>query len=90
MEIPFRGRYIFGYSQNKNKLYLEGGLDFNIYIASFAKDSIEKIFGRAERYHPFSLSLNLAPGFEIESNQNNLSYFIQPILKLQVLSLIHI
>jgi len=84
LEVPFRGRYVFGFSKNKNQLYLEGGLDVNIYVASFAKDSIEKVFGRAESYHPFSLSANLAPGFEIESNQNNLSYFIQPILKLQM------
>ena len=84
VEIPFRGRYLFGYSKKQNHLYLEGGLDVNIYIASFAKDNIEQAFGRAENYNPFSLSVNLAPGFEMESNRNEISYFVQPIVRVQV------
>ena len=84
MEVPFRARYVFGFSKKKSQLYLEGGLDVNIYAASFVKDSIEEAFGREENYSPFSLSVNLAPGFEIQSNNKDLSYFIQPILRLQV------
>jgi len=84
MEIPFRARYTFGHSKKQNHLYLEGGLDVNIYIASHAKDEIEQVFGRAENYNPFSLSINFAPGFETESNRADISYFVQPIVRVQV------
>jgi len=85
-EIPFRARYIFGYSKKRQYLYLEGGVDFAFYIASLAKDEIEKIFGRAETYNSFGFSINLAPGFQMESNRNNFKYFVQPILKVQPLA----
>lgn len=83
VEIPFRARYVFGYSKKQQHLYLEGGIDFGFYIASLAKDEIEQVFGRAESYNTFGISINLAPGFEIESNHNDLKYFIQPILRVQ-------
>lgn len=83
-EIPFRARYILTHSKKQNRFYLEGGLDANLYIASHAQDSIEAAFGRAENYNPFALTLNLAPGFEKESNRNDISYFVQPIVRIQV------
>jgi len=82
-EVPFRARYVLS-QKKENRFYLEGGLDVNIYIASHAKDNIEQVFGRAENYNPFGLSMNLAPGFEMESNQTDISYFVQPIIRVQV------
>ena len=85
-EIPFRARFVFKPTKKQNHFFLEGGLDVNIYIASHVRDDIEKAFGRGDFYNPLALSINVAPGFEIESNQTNISYFIQPIVRVQVTS----
>jgi len=96
-EIPFRFRFILKNINRENRLYLEGGIQFNFYVfshwkekyAELALNSIaEEKIERTSAVREIYLTSNLSFGWESEIN-NGPTFFIQTIGRLELIPANH-
>ena len=92
-ELPFRSRFVLKNINRENRLFLEGGIQFNIYVFSHWKEEYSEQFGgeiedeRIERTNNFQdmfLTSNLSFGWETEI-RNGPEFFIQAIGRLELM-----
>ena len=92
-EIPFRFRFILKNIDHENRLYLEGGTQFNVYIFSHWKEkyfdskvgpTAEEKIERTNNIREIYLTSNLSFGWETEI-RNGPTFFIQTIGRIELI-----
>lgn len=96
-EVPFRFRFILKNVNRENRLYLEGGTQFNFYVFSHWKEKYvesalnsiaEEKIERTNAVREIHLSSNLSFGWESEIN-NGPTFFIQTIGRIELIPAYH-
>jgi len=92
-EIPFRVRFILKNVNRENRLYLEGGTQFNFYVLSYWKEEYNKSIPsppanekieRTNDIRAFHLTSNLAFGWETEL-RNGPTFFVQTVGRVELI-----
>ncbi len=94
VEIPFMLRHTIKNIDLKNRIFVEGGLQFNLYAFSMRKQLIssapeeemyDKELNRYSEINNFTLGTNFSIGWEKEI-QRHLKFFVQTVGRLQLFS----
>lgn len=90
-EVPFSARYLLKSFGWDNRLYVEGGMQFNFYVFSFKSlesgngSSSDRELDRYDEVNPFTLSTNVSIGIE-KTLKDHLRFFVQTVGRYQLFS----